>query len=397
VVVTTTDGTVTYANATFRQLSDATGSPVLGLEFFDAFPLLGGEHVRTVVREAMEQGRSAEIPLRRISATDQGSGFRDLILSVSPVAPVGDQRSPSGAPNARPRGLLLQLREAAEGADRSTRGRGRAQATRRSVNGAGRSSVDTELLEVNQRLVVAALREEELKERAQEASNAKSAFLATMSHELRTPLNAIIGYASLLDDGVWGPVQEEQHVHIQRLKMSARHLLALVNDVLTVARVEANQETLDEDTVDIGELVEEAIALTMPLAVAKHLTLSVQSDAEFSMQTDRGKLLQILVNLIGNAIKFTENGEVALHASVQDDVAEFRVSDTGIGISTEDLPRIFEMFWQADRHLTRRAGGSGLGLDVSRKLATLLGGHITAESTPNHGSTFMLSVQLHAA
>jgi signal transduction histidine kinase len=274
--------------------------------------------------------------------------------------------------------LLVQLREAREDDTRD----------------ATRAALHNELVDVNQRLVVAALREQDLKERAEAASKAKSAFMATMSHELRTPLNAIIGYASLLDDGIWGPIQPEQHAHIERLKMSARHLLTLINDVLTLARIEADKELVHTEDVHAGALLDEVLTLTMPLIAEKHLGFSLELDDTFTIHTDRGKLLQILVNLISNATKFTSHGEITLIAAIRGRDAEFSVKDTGMGISPEHLAHVFDMFWQVDQNLTRREGGSGLGLNVSRRLAWLLGGRITAESTLGEGSTFSVCIPL---
>jgi signal transduction histidine kinase len=215
-----------------------------------------------------------------------------------------------------------------------------------------------------------------------------------MSHELRTPLNAIIGYASLLDDEIWGPIQAEQHAHLQRLKTSARHLLTLINDVLTLARVDADKEVAHMTDVDAGSLLDEALTLTMPLVVEKRLDFSLMLNESFMIRTDRGKLLQIIVNLISNAVKFTNQGQITLSASIRGDEAEFCVTDTGIGISPTHLEHVFDMFWQVDQDLTRRVGGTGLGLNVSRRLAWLLGGRMIAESVPGEGSKFTVRLPL---
>ncbi len=383
VVTAGQDGTVSYANASFRRLAEAEDRPVLGRTFFDAFPLLSNEHVRAVVTSALQKGCVAaiEIPVTA-SSSDAGADPRLLLLSISSI-----DGPPASGSEPRDGALLMQLQEATTDSAFQLRETEVAKKHGERRNDQ-RVALDGELLEVNQRLVVAALREQDLKERAEEANKAKSAFLATMSHELRTPLNAIIGYASLLNDEVWGPLQAEQHAHLERLKTSARHLLTLINDVLTLARIDADKEIVYTDNVDSASLLDELLALTMPLAVAKQLKYSILPGEPFSIRTDRGKLLQILVNLVSNAIKFTNEGEITIGASVKDGEAEFCVQDTGIGISPMHLAHVFDMFWQVDQDLTRRVGGTGLGLNVSRRLARLLGGHLVAQSVPNEGSIF---------
>jgi signal transduction histidine kinase len=365
-------GLASYVNPAFRTLSGADGRPVLGQPFFDAFPLLGEGPVRRLLALALKDGSEPGLELPVCVALQQdGNGVARLLsLTVTPVHgtdPVPDGQSPA---------LLIQLRDASS--EQADAGSGTAPAV----------ELADQLLEVNQRLVVAALHEQQLKERAEAANKAKTTFVATMSHELRTPLNAIIGYASLLDDEVVGPIAEEQHRHLRRLKRSAEHLLELVNDVLTLSRVEADKEVIRPSDVDSGSVLEEAVALTMPMAAARNLDFSVRNEKPFVIRTDRGKLLQILVNLISNAIKFTNDGGITVGASVRDGGAEFCVADTGIGIDAANVDRIFDMFWQVEQDLTRRVGGTGLGLNVSRRLAWLLGGGLTVESVPGKGSAF---------
>jgi signal transduction histidine kinase len=366
-VTSGTDSVVSYANPSFRRLAGAEDRAVLGCTFFEAFPLLGSEYVRQVISGALKGGcvDAVDLYVKSPLAASANGSAPHVLLRVSSVG-------------AQANALLVQLREAKEDDTRD----------------ATRAALHNELVDVNQRLVVAALREQDLKERAEAASKAKSAFMATMSHELRTPLNAIIGYASLLDDGIWGPIQPEQHAHIERLKMSARHLLTLINDVLTLARIEADKELVHTEDVHAGALLDEVLTLTMPLIAEKHLGFSLELDDTFTIHTDRGKLLQILVNLISNATKFTSHGEITLIAAIRGRDAEFSVKDTGMGISPEHLAHVFDMFWQVDQNLTRREGGSGLGLNVSRRLAWLLGGRITAESTLGEGSTFSVCIPL---
>ena len=226
------------------------------------------------------------------------------------------------------------------------------------------------------------------------ASEAKSAFLATMSHELRTPLNAIIGYQSLLKEGIDGTLNESQLAQLSRIRAGADHLLGLIDEILTYSRVEAGKEVARLHEAEVRPIVEEAVTMVKPLAGAKGLTLRVDvSDAR--LKTDSGKLRQILLNLLSNAVKFTDRGEIIVRGHLNGDAAEFSIADNGIGIADENLQRIFEPFWQVQQSATRRAGGTGLGLSVSRSLARLLGGEISAESKLGKGSTFTLTLPTH--
>jgi signal transduction histidine kinase len=226
---------------------------------------------------------------------------------------------------------------------------------------------------------------------AESASSAKSDFLAVMSHELRTPLNAIIGYVSLLADGIPGPVNDAQRAQLSRVKASSMHLLALIEQILSLSRIEARQEDLHLERVDVRTIVTDATALVEPLLVSKGLAMEVDLPAEPNLlETDVTKLRQILLNLLTNAGKFTQRGRVRCHVRPDSDGILVDVSDTGRGITGEDLPRVFDVFWQGGRFEHDRPEGAGLGLSVSRRLAQLLGGDITVTSTPGEGSTFTL-------
>jgi signal transduction histidine kinase len=230
---------------------------------------------------------------------------------------------------------------------------------------------------------------------AEEASRTKSEFLATMSHELRTPLTAIIGYQALLADGITGPVTDAQRQQLRRIKVSATHLLGLIDEVLTFSRIEAAREMPRLERVDAGDVVRRAAEMIEPLAAEKSLALTVTAPpAPLVLHTDASKLRQILVNLLSNAVKFTERGEIALALRADGTHAVFEVRDTGVGIAPEHLERIFDPFWQVERQPTRKAGGTGLGLSVTRRLADLLGGDVTVESTPGAGSTFRVRLPL---
>lgn len=223
------------------------------------------------------------------------------------------------------------------------------------------------------------------------ASEAKSAFLATMSHELRTPLNAIIGYESLLEEGIAGSLNESQRAQLSRIKASADHLLQLIDEILTFSRLEADREIVQRADAELRPIVEEAVTMVKPMAEAKGLTLRADV-VDARLFTDAGKVRQIVLNLLSNAVKFTDSGELTVRARVTDDKAEISITDTGIGIAPENLERIFEAFWQVEQSSTRRAGGTGLGLSVSRSLARLLGGEVTVESKLSEGSSFTLTV-----
>jgi two-component system, sensor histidine kinase len=233
------------------------------------------------------------------------------------------------------------------------------------------------------------------RDEAQRANRAKNDFLAVMSHELRTPLNAIIGYGSMLRDGIPDPPTPGQRQQVERIGVSAKHLLALIDEVLTLSRLELGRERITPTTIGVNTLVGEAAAMMEPEARKKGLALSVElPDDEITMMTDAGKLRQALVNLLGNAVKFTDAGEVCIraHAEQESDEVVFEVQDTGIGISEEHLPRVFDAFWQVDQAPTRRVGGTGLGLHVTRRLVRLLGGDVSARSVVSEGSCFTIRV-----
>ncbi|HEX6964215.1 MAG TPA: ATP-binding protein [Gemmatimonadaceae bacterium] len=221
------------------------------------------------------------------------------------------------------------------------------------------------------------------------ANRTKSDFLAVMSHELRTPLTAVMGYSELLAEGITGPVNETQKQQLGRIDASARHLLHLIEEILSYARIEAGREAVYIEPVNVRGLVQEVATLVEPSATKKGLRLIVRPPApDVVLQTDAGKAGQILLNLLSNAIKFTTHGEIGVSARVSGDRIIFTVWDTGIGIAEYNLEHIFDPFWQVEQPSTRVAGGTGLGLSVTRHLARLLGGDVTVDSRPGQGSTF---------
>jgi signal transduction histidine kinase len=223
------------------------------------------------------------------------------------------------------------------------------------------------------------------------ASEAKSAFLATMSHELRTPLNAIIGYQSLLKEGIEGQLNEGQLSQLNRIRASADHLLGLIDEVLTFSRVEAGKEVVRREETDLRAIVKAVIGMVTPLAESKGLGLRAEGD-DARLFTDPGKVRQILLNLLSNAIKFSDGGEVVVRSRIEGKSVEVSIIDDGIGIAPENIERIFDPFWQVEQRSTRKVGGTGLGLSVSRSLARLIGGEIAVESKFGKGSTFTLTL-----
>jgi signal transduction histidine kinase len=230
---------------------------------------------------------------------------------------------------------------------------------------------------------------EEAREVAEVANRAKNDFLAVMSHELRTPLNAIVGYAELLHDGVAGPVTDMQREQLARVQLSAHHLVELVDDILSFSRLESGQDNLRVAPIEVGEVTREAGALVEPVVAAKGLTFKISTPNEkTTFMSDPAKVRQVLVNLLSNAIKFTDDGGITLTSQVENGRVVFEVQDTGIGIASEHQEQVFETFWQVDQTATRKAGGAGLGLSVSRRLARALGGDLSVESQIGKGSRF---------
>jgi len=227
------------------------------------------------------------------------------------------------------------------------------------------------------------------KERAEQADRIKSAFLATMSHELRTPLNSIIGFTGIMLQGLAGPLNPEQQKQMAMVQNSSRHLLSLINDVLDISKIEAGQLDLAYETFDLRTSIEKMVKLITPLAEKKSLDLHVElPDSQATVTTDQRRLEQVILNLLNNAVKFTDQGQVGILCRNEDDSHVLYFSDTGIGIQQENLPNLFQPFTQIDTGLARKREGTGLGLSICKKILDLMGGSIEVESTWGQGSTF---------
>jgi signal transduction histidine kinase len=229
------------------------------------------------------------------------------------------------------------------------------------------------------------------------ANRLKSEFLASVSHELRTPMNAIIGYTKLMLDGLDGDLTEQQTADLERVVQAADNLLGLINGLLDLAKIEAGKMELNLEEVDVAVVIDDVMDLVHPSADAK--SLSIRAEVPAALPTawaDRARVRQVLVNLIANAVKFTEHGGVTIRASVVDGWITMAVVDTGVGISPEAQTYIFEEFRQADASTTRRYGGTGLGLAISRRLIALHGGRIWVESTVGVGSSFLFTLPVRA-
>jgi len=236
---------------------------------------------------------------------------------------------------------------------------------------------------------------EAAKTKAEESDHLKSAFLASMSHELRTPLNSIIGFTGILLQGMAGPLTEEQTKQLGMVKSSAAHLLELINDILDISKIESGRIEVYDESFKVDLLLVMAVSSLRPFAEKKGLRLRNNIEPDLpKLHSDKRRLEQVLINLINNAIKFTNEGEISVACYRKDDELHIDVTDTGIGISEKDLPHIFETFRQIDTGLDRVKEGSGLGLAISKKLVELLRGSLSVKSEPGVGSTFSVILPL---
>ncbi len=233
-----------------------------------------------------------------------------------------------------------------------------------------------------------------------ELDRLKSSFLANMSHELRTPLNSILGFADVILEELDGPLTENMTNDLKLIQKNGQHLLHLINDVLDMAKIEAGRMNLNLEDFQVMELLEEVINLTSSLASERDNALFIEPDADATIEihADRTRMRQVMLNLVNNAIKFTERGRISINAERRNQVVLISVRDTGVGIPPENLEDVFKEFTQVDTSTTRKAGGTGLGLPISRRLVEMHGGRLWAESTgiPGEGSAFLVELPIEA-
>jgi signal transduction histidine kinase/ActR/RegA family two-component response regulator len=240
------------------------------------------------------------------------------------------------------------------------------------------------------------------KQAAEQASRAKSAFLANMSHELRTPLNAIIGYSEMLEEEVQDAGKISNVRDLQKIQAAGKHLLALINDVLDLSKIEAGKMQLHVEVFEIQDMIEEIVTTLKPAIAKNENSFQLRMPKEIgTMRGDVTKVRQILLNLLSNACKFTDHGSILLDVdrlrTARQDWIRFRVGDTGIGISTEQQENLFQEFTQADISISRKYGGTGLGLAISHRFVQLMKGRIGVESAPGQGSVFTVDLPVQAA
>jgi signal transduction histidine kinase len=232
------------------------------------------------------------------------------------------------------------------------------------------------------------------RDEAEAASSAKSEFLAVMSHELRTPLNAVIGYTDLIDSGVGGEIPEGQKTKLDRIRISARHLLRIIDDILVYTRADSDTAGPTQEPVELSALLDETIGSIRPEAELKGLAIETRLTGSTIVDSDPERLRRVFTNLVANAVKFTEVGTIEVAIDAAPDELRMTVRDTGPGIPAEHMERIFDPFWQVDQSSTRTAGGTGLGLSIVRRLVQQLGGTLDVSSEPGQGSTFTARIPL---
>jgi signal transduction histidine kinase len=233
-----------------------------------------------------------------------------------------------------------------------------------------------------------------------ELDRLKSSFLANMSHELRTPLNSILGFADVMLEELDGPLTENMSNDLGLIHKNGQHLLHLINDVLDMAKIDSGKMNLNIESFNLQESIEEVVSITSPLASEKNLSLFIEpdSDHDVKINADKIRMRQVMINLVNNAMKFTEKGNISIHVTREENNVLISVKDTGIGIPVDQLESVFQEFSQVDTTTTRKTGGTGLGLPISRRLIEMHSGRLWAESSgiDGEGATFYVFLPIEA-
>jgi PAS domain S-box-containing protein len=359
VLATDNNGTITLLNRQAEQLIGWNQKDALGHDVDDIFRLIIGSNLKRAVTsdeaDPLPETLVAQI-LRDGQPRDYNGTDAVLVRRDGAGTPIGVVAAPIRTKNEMLGGVVVAFRDITE-----------------------RKAAETELLRA--------------KEAAEVASRTKSQFLANMSHELRTPLNAIIGYSEMLEEDAEADGKSEAAADLLKIKNAGKHLLALINDILDLSKIEAGKMELYLEDFDLAGMAGEVAGMAQTLVSKNQNTLVVEcSDEIGTMHADLTKIRQSLFNLLSNAAKFTENGTITLRILREGDQVVFQIIDTGIGMSEAQQARLFEAFSQADSSTTRKYGGTGLGLAITRRFARMMGGDVTLQSAPDQGSTFLLSV-----
>ena len=342
------DGMITAVNEALEQLTGRSRSDMIGSSIYEYLPKGPGERaVAEILKKKV---------VRDIELVINTPGKEDSICNLSGTVVT----TPAGAPR-----IYITGRDITE-----------------------RKRAEKDLKDYLRQL-------ERANSRLREMDELKSVFLASMSHELRTPLNSIIGFTGVILMGIAGEINEEQRKQLAMVKSSANHLLSLINDILDISKIEAGKVELSLEEFSLDDVVGEVVESLSHVAVEKGVELVTELPEGIALFSDRRRIKQVLMNLVSNAVKFTSEGSVRIAAVVlEDDRLEIRVADTGVGIRDEDMNRLFQPFQQVDPSLTKKYEGTGLGLYLSQKLASLLKADISAKSEYGKGSEFTFIVPL---